>query len=79
MEIGERNGRKSGSGVTSLVNGVGSMGGILEGPLIGWLWGVVGWGGVLSTVVIVTFIGALFVYRAHIVDKGVRAKNTLPS
>jgi len=79
MEIGERNGRKSGSGVTSLVNGVGSAGGILEGPLIGWLWGVVGWGGVLSTVVIVTFLGAAFVYRAHIVDQGVRAKSTLPS
>jgi len=79
MEIGERNGRKSGSGVTSLVNGVGSMGGILEGPLIGWLWGVVGWGGVLSTVVIVTFIGAFFVYNAHLVDKSVRAKSALPS
>merc|ERR1719319_733473 len=79
MEIGERNGRKSGSGVTSLVNGVGSMGGILEGPLIGWLWGVVGWGGVLSTVVIVTFIGAFFVYKAHLVDKSVRAKSALPS
>ena len=46
------------SGVTSFVNGVGSMGGVFSGPIIGWLWGVVDWGGVLSTVVIVTIIGA---------------------
>jgi len=79
MEIGERNGRNAGSGVTSLVNGVGSLGGIIEGPLVGVLWNLVGWGGVLSTVVGVTAIGTVFIFRAYQLDKSIRAKSTLPT
>ena len=32
MEMGERGGKKAGAAVTSLANGIGSLGGILEGP-----------------------------------------------
>ena len=44
MTIGERYGTSSGAGVTSLVNGVGSVGAIIEGPLVGLISQVsVGW------------------------------------
>ena len=32
MELGNRGDRKAGAAVTSLSNGIGSLGGILEGP-----------------------------------------------
>ena len=48
-EMGGNDG--SGAGVTSFVNGFGSIGGILEGPLLGVLVSNAGWGSVLITIV----------------------------
>ena len=64
MEVGERGAVGQGAGVTSLVNGVGNLGGMVEGPLVGALHGLVGWGGVLPLLVIVSGIGALAAHRA---------------
>lgn len=47
MQVGEQNGQRSGAGVTSLVNGVGNVGGMVEGPLIGLLLQQFGWLAVL--------------------------------
>ena len=53
-----------GGAVTSFINGVGNMGGIVEGPLVGLLWTMVGWEGVLLTVVGVTALATLASYSA---------------
>ena len=67
--IGERAGRGRGGAVTSLVNGVGNVGGIVEGPLIGLLSVLLGWEGVLVTLVGVSALGTLATYQAFIIDK----------
>ena len=81
MEVGERAGGGRGAGVTSFINGVGNVGGMVEGPLIGLLWGVVGWGGVLPALVVVSGVGTVATYQAFKLDKQIRdlATVTLPT
>ena len=69
MELGNRNDMKAGAAVTSLANGIASFGGILEGPVVAVVFAWAGWNGVLYTSVVVSFIGAVFVYKADAVLK----------
>lgn len=64
-ELGDADGLNMGAGVTSFVNGVGSIGGILEGPLIGLLALHVGWSGVLACMVLATWLTAMGVLQAN--------------
>ena len=66
-ELGERNGRKAGAGVTSLSNGIASFGSMLEGPLVGILFVYIGWQGVLALSCILSWFGGLAVLKAHLV------------
>jgi len=79
MEVGERGGAGRGAGVTSLINGIGNVGGMVEGPLIGFMWGIVGWSGVLPALVIISAFGTLATYQAFRVDRNVRNSISLPS
>lgn len=79
MEVGERGGGGRGAGVTSFINGVGNVGGMVEGPLIGFLWGVIGWGGILPALVGVSAVGTLATYKAFIIDEQCRSSVTLPT
>ena len=45
VRLGEREGPGLGAAVTSLINGVGQVGGVVEGPVIGLLVLIVGWQG----------------------------------
>ena len=78
MEVGERAGGGQGAGVTSLVNGVGNLGGMVEGPLIGALYNMLGWAGVLPCLVAVSAVGSLSVHRAARLHKSLMS-NVLPS
>ena len=69
MEVGERAGGGQGAGVTSLVNGVGNLGGMVEGPLVGAVWGLGGWAAVLPILVILSAAGALATRRAGAVPR----------
>ena len=69
MEIGERGEGGKGGGVTSLVNGVGNVGGMVEGPLIGYLLGVVGWRGVLYGLVGLSAMAAVSTGRAFFIER----------
>jgi len=64
MDVGERAGGGQGAGVTSLVNGVGNLGGMVEGPMIGALYNLSGWTGVLPSLVAFSALGSLLIYRA---------------
>ena len=77
MEVGERGGGGQGAGVTSLVNGVGNLGGMVEGPLIGALYNMLGWAGVLPCLVAVSAVGSLSVHRAARLQKSIML--SLPS
>ena len=75
MDIGERGREGKGGGVTSLVNGVGNVGGMVEGPLIGYLLGIVGWSGVLYGLVGLSAMAAVSTGRALIIDRRFRKNN----
>ena len=75
MDIGERGHQGKGGGVTSLVNGMGNVGGMVEGPLIGYLLGIVGWSGVLYGLVGLSVMAAVSTGRALIIDKRFRKNN----
>jgi len=65
MEVGERNDRKSGAGVTSLVNGVGNVGGMIEGPLVGLVLRQYGWQGVMLLVFSFTIFGLIACIKSY--------------
>ena len=59
--------------MTSLVNGVGHFGSMIEGPLVGLVWGVLGWNGVMMVALFTTLLGTLAAIRAHHIDKSERS------
>ena len=74
MTIGEREGVGLGGSVTSFINGVGNIGGIVEGPIIGLLSSHVGWEGVPITITGVKALGTLFTIAACISDSDYQKK-----
>ena len=79
VRLGERSGAGLGGAVTSLINGVGQVGGVVEGPLIEVLAALVGWWGVLMALVLVSAVGSLATYRAFTVDQSERSSEGLLS
>ena len=78
MRVGESAGRGRGGAVTSFINGVGNVGGMVEGPIIGLLWSLVGWEGVLISWVGVAAAGTLAVYQASVISRHMSDNNALP-
>lgn len=62
--LGERNGLGAGGALTGLVNGAGSVGTVIEGPIIGLVAHQWGWMGVLLLMVVLSSLGALALLRA---------------
>ena len=77
VQIGERSKPGLGGAVTSFINGVGQVGGVVEGPIIGILAASLGWQGVLISLVIVSALGTIAVYRAALIDQGQRNNQSL--
>ena len=77
VQIGERSKLGLGGAVTSFINGVGQVGGVVEGPIIGILAASLGWQGVLISLVIVSALGTIAVYRAALIDQGQRNNQSL--
>jgi len=69
IEVGDRKGDGGGAGVTSLVNGMGSVGGVVEGPVVWLVWSVAGWAGVLPLVMFLTALGTATCARTYYVLK----------
>ena len=55
----ELGGKEDGPRVTSMVNGIGSIGGIIEGPIVAFLLSNAGWESVMFVIVISSLIPAL--------------------
>ena len=75
--MGERSKPGLGGAVTSFINGVGQVGGVVEGPIIGLLATSLGWQGVLISLVLVSALGTLAVYRAAALDQRQRNNESL--
>jgi OPA family glycerol-3-phosphate transporter-like MFS transporter 1/2 len=64
-ELGEMDGRNAASAVIGFVNGIGSIGTFIEGPIIGWISENYGWSGMFYSMVFLSFLGTVTCYRAH--------------
>lgn len=69
VSIGERDGRNAGAAVAGLINGFGSLGGVLEGPLVGYITQLYGWNTMLLLIIGLLSVGAFSVLRAFIIQK----------
>jgi OPA family glycerol-3-phosphate transporter-like MFS transporter 1/2 len=63
-ELGEMDGRNAASAIIGFVNGFGSIGTFIEGPMIGWISDTYGWSGMFYCMVAISFIGSVTCYRA---------------
>lgn len=64
-ELGEMDGRNAASAIIGFVNGFGSIGTFLEGPIIGFISDAYGWSGMFYSMILLSFIGAVVCYRAN--------------
>ena len=64
-ELGEMDGRNAASAVIGFVNGFGSIGTFIEGPIIGWISDNFGWSGMFYSMILISFVGTVSCYRAH--------------
>eukprot|EP00088_Acartia_fossae_P005706 TRINITY_DN12577_c0_g1_i1.p1 TRINITY_DN12577_c0_g1~~TRINITY_DN12577_c0_g1_i1.p1 ORF type:complete len:424 (+),score=63.33 TRINITY_DN12577_c0_g1_i1:653-1924(+) len=76
IEVGNRKAEGNGAGVTSLVNGIGSVGGVVEGPVVWIVWGIAGWAGILPLVLVLTACGTLTCARTYVaLDRSNKAES----
>lgn len=68
-ELGEQDGKNAAASAVGLVNGFGSVGTCLEGPVIGWISGRYGWSGMFYIMIGVSFFGTFTVFRASHIQK----------
>ena len=64
-ELGEMDGRNCASAIIGFVNGFGSIGTFIEGPIIGWISDNYGWSGMFYSMILLRLIGTVTCYRAH--------------
>lgn len=69
VAAGERDGRGAGAAVAGLVNGFGSLGAVLEGPLVGCVTDAYGWEAMLLLVVALLSIGSFCVLKALLLQR----------
>lgn len=80
--LGESGGRGAGAALTGLVNGAGSLGTVLEGPVIGLVAEHFGWIGVFLLMVMLSSLAALSLLRAAVLQRnrdGLSSPNTTPN
>ena len=58
-------GRNAASAVVGFVNGIGSIGTFIEGPIIGWISDNYGWSGMFYSMILLSFLGSISCFRAH--------------
>ncbi|KAK3585979.1 hypothetical protein CHS0354_038533 [Potamilus streckersoni] len=66
-ELGEMEGRNAAAATVGLVNGFGSVGTFLEGPIVGIISTVFGWTGMFYFMIGLSLLGTFSVFRASII------------
>ncbi|GAB1603688.1 sugar phosphate exchanger 3-like [Argonauta hians] len=75
-KIGELNGRNAGAAIVGFVNGFGSLGTVVEGPIIGTASSMYGWSGMFYLMIALSVCGSLAVLKAAFVQRRLE-KNSL--
>ncbi|XP_076053433.1 uncharacterized protein LOC143032475 [Oratosquilla oratoria] len=68
VQIGNRYG-SSATAIVGVSNGMGSLGTVLEGPMVGILTSLFGWNAMFPFMVLLTLVGAMAVYRGHSIQQ----------
>jgi len=68
MRLGEENGNV-GAALTGLINGIATLGAVIEGPMFGWVADHWGWGWMFAGVILVSFAGSCLIFRAVILER----------
>ncbi len=71
MKMGEANGMMSGAAVTGLINGIGTMGAVLEGPIVGFISDNYGWAAMLMLMIFLSAFASFTIFRAMIIQRRV--------
>ncbi|KAH3820537.1 uncharacterized protein LOC127832346 [Dreissena polymorpha] len=66
-ELGDADGRNAAAAAVGIVNGFGSVGTFLEGPIIGMIATLYGWSGMFYFMIVVTALGSFAVFRASVI------------
>lgn len=77
-DIGEREGGAA-SAVTGVVNGMGSLGTVLEGPLVSLVAAWFGWSSMIPLMILLSCIGALATFRANVIHSRIEGRVKLTS
>ncbi|XP_041347592.1 putative glycerol-3-phosphate transporter 5 isoform X2 [Gigantopelta aegis] len=71
IELGEKDNRNSGSATVGLVNGFGSIGTCIEGPVIGLISTYYGWTGMFYVMIGLSALATVTVFKASVIYKKV--------
>lgn len=69
VSIGEAEGRNAGAAVTGLINGFGSFGAVLEGPLVGFVSEHFGWNAMFLLIIVLSTFGSFAVFKALMIQR----------
>ncbi|KAK3103726.1 hypothetical protein FSP39_021400 [Pinctada imbricata] len=75
-ELGEMDGRNAAAATVGLVNGFGSVGTFLEGPIIGLVSDLYGWSGMFYLMIGLSLVGTMAILRAASIYS--RQQRTIP-
>ncbi|XP_063225252.1 uncharacterized protein LOC134532605 [Bacillus rossius redtenbacheri] len=69
VAVGERDGRNSGAAVAGLVNGFGSLGGVIEGPLVGFVSDAYSWNTMFLLLVVLLSASSFCILQAFLIQR----------
>lgn len=69
VKIGEKGGGNGGAAVAGLINGFGSMGAVIQGPLIGFMSDMYGWNSVFSLVEGLLLLSSFLILKAIYIER----------
>lgn len=69
VKIGEKDGGNVGAAVAGLINGFGSMGAVIQGPLIGFVSDMYGWNSVFLFIVCLLSLSFFLIQRAIYIER----------
>jgi sugar phosphate permease len=69
VKIGEKDGGNVGAAVAGLINGFGSMGAVIQGPLIGFVSDMYGWNSVFLFVIGLLSLSSFLIQRAIYIER----------
>merc|ERR1719158_2196291 len=68
LEIVEKHMKQGAVSTVALVNGLGSLGGCIEGPVLGWVVDVAGWPGMFYFMIGIAFLATLALRKASVMN-----------